>query len=111
MRRDAPQPLGSRPLDGRVGGHDDAHVVAERSERLRERTGDIAEAAGLGERRDLGADEQNIHNRRLPVGLAVKRLLTGAPPRASVVRLTPTAGIGTVVRCWQGSWRQREQSA
>jgi hypothetical protein len=46
----------------RIGRHQHAHVVAERAQRGRQRTGDIAEAAGLDPGRELRRGEKDLHS-------------------------------------------------
>ena len=60
MRADAEfaQPVGR--LDRGVGRHDDADVVSQEGQGLRQRPGDVGQAAGLGEGGDLGTQEKNL---------------------------------------------------
>ena len=47
-------------LDDRVERHGDAHVVVLGAERQRQRSGDVAESAHLGERTHLGGREKYV---------------------------------------------------
>jgi hypothetical protein len=40
-------------------------LVAERPKRLRQRSSDVGQPADFDERRELGRDEENVHERRV----------------------------------------------
>ena len=79
VRRDVPAARPCRGFDRLIRRHDDTHVVAESRQRDRQRAGDVGQAAGLGERRHLGREQQDAHggietSRRRGLGFRALRL-------------------------------------
>ena len=80
--------LHPRVLHLRVERGDDLHLVAERGERGGERAGDVGEASGLGERRDLGGEKEDLHRpishelQRPPILFAIGAAVSPTDPIA-----------------------------